>query len=156
MLSYQDLKTLFKEYRGTPDNIEFHELYIDPTKKVNRGLFVPLSQDPTADLKQALYNGAIGSLWKKEIELPSFLPNHFPLFIVEEQVDAIKQVITLVKKNKGINEQTMETRISLTFGNTHIEEGNTFEQEIMKEIKALQALYQEEATNNKQGGERHE
>ncbi|MFC4320276.1 hypothetical protein [Litchfieldia salsa] len=154
MLTYSDLQSLFTETKGIPDNqILFKEVFIDPDQKVNKGLFISLSdKNQEEELKTALYNGAIGALWKKESHIPRFLPNHFPLFIVVNPVAAIQNVIEFCEKKEEEIGDDIETRISLSYGNTHIDKGNTYDSAVINQINELKKKV-EDSRNKRKGGE---
>jgi uncharacterized membrane-anchored protein len=154
MLTYSELKSLFTETRGITDNmIEFHTVFIDPNKKVNKGLFISLSDtNREEELKKALYNGAIGALWNKDLKIPGFLPNHFPLFMVENSVTAIQNVLEFCREREENSGCEIDTRISLSYGNTHIDEANTYDSAVINQINDLKNSY-EERRKTREGGE---
>lgn len=94
MLSLKNLSNIFPSNRGAKDaNIIINEMMTDSRKKGIKGLFIPLVGehfDGHDFLKDAITNGAIASLWKKDKPVPQFIPNDFPLFFVEDTTEGLQ------------------------------------------------------------------
>ncbi|WP_078547305.1 hypothetical protein [Litchfieldia alkalitelluris] len=135
MIVYSQLCRLFPETHGTKDAaIEFHEVYIDSTDKVYKGLYVPLNKSLEEDLKDAIDNGAIGAVWSNYEKIPVFVPNHFPLFLVDDTVKALKDLIIDYNNH---TEGNRVTKFSLSFREGHNVETNTYDSAVLKEINKL-------------------
>ncbi len=147
MISFTEMKSLFPVSRGTNDSaIEFKEIYVDSEQKVVKGLYVSLINDNCeVDLKKALYNGAIGAVWDEKLEIPRFLPNHFPIFLVEDTCDALQQLILYIKKNRNNDRCKMEKYISLSLGNKSYNDVNT------NKLNAYKVLLEETNLNERKG-----
>lgn len=94
-LSLNALKDLFPQYRGEVDQVNLKGVFTDSRKDCKKGLFVPIvgaKFDGHEFLKDAIYNGAIASLWQKDLEIPAYVPNHFPLFLVEDTLEALQNL----------------------------------------------------------------
>lgn len=91
MLAIADLYDLFPNNRGIKvDSIEFGIVSIFDSGDLNKGLFIPLNEEQKLD--KAIQSGAIAALWPQDREIPFYTPNHFPIFIVENPVVALKQL----------------------------------------------------------------
>lgn len=92
MLSYEDILLLFPEAKGIRfPGLTFGMIATDPGEKMSKGLYVPL--DGGADLLGPIESGAIASLWPKDMAIPAHVPNHFPLFIVDDMKLAHERLI---------------------------------------------------------------
>ncbi|WP_053072398.1 hypothetical protein [Rossellomorea marisflavi] len=92
MLSYENVLLLFPESRGIRfPGLTFGMIATDPGKKMSKGLYVPLHGGE--DLLGPIESGAIASLWLKDQVIPAHVPNHFPLFIVEDMKQAYEKLI---------------------------------------------------------------
>ena len=130
-----DIKAIFPESRGIEyDGIEFEELFINPSIKVDKGLFVLIeASDCDVKLKEALYNGAIGALWPKDCSIPTFIPNHFPIFLVDEPIDALQELVEQIEVGTFKN-------VSLSYihvGSTHNEEKATYDSSVIDKIEKM-------------------
>ncbi|MEW4223380.1 hypothetical protein [Rossellomorea marisflavi] len=92
MLSYEDILLLFPEAKGIRfPGLTFGMIATDPGEKMSKGLYVPL--DGGADLLGPIESGAIASLWPQDMAVPAHVPNHFPLFIVDDMKLAYERLI---------------------------------------------------------------
>lgn len=90
MLSFNDVNRLSTKSRGINlSNLTFEMVSIFSDISQSKGLFVPIHDD---DLGKAIENGAIAALWKSQKTLPSYTPNHFPVFFVEEPTKVLLQI----------------------------------------------------------------
>ncbi|MCA0148728.1 MULTISPECIES: hypothetical protein [Rossellomorea] len=64
---------------------------------MEKGLYIPAGDE--VNLFRSIEKGAIASLWRKGEEIPSFVPNHFPLFIVEDVYRAYVDLQESYKQN---------------------------------------------------------
>ncbi|MFT4413466.1 hypothetical protein ACLM5H_06380 [Fredinandcohnia humi] len=115
MLYYNDVKQITNDIRGVRDEgIVFEHMYVDPSIVTKKGLYVSKNDENREEsLKTALYNGAIATIWPRDQLLPRFLPNHFPVFLVEDPVIAFTQIIELYVKK--IEENRYDTMTKITF-----------------------------------------
>jgi UDP-N-acetylmuramyl pentapeptide synthase len=115
LLSYLDVRNLFQDTYGIKyDHLVFEQVFCDPTTVSKKGLYVSIEQEKKDEsLKKALYNGAVAAVWPKDEELPRFLPNHFPVFLVEDTIPALKQIMELYLKNIEENGYDKMTKFTL-------------------------------------------
>ncbi|MBL5782137.1 hypothetical protein HV481_10185 [Bacillus sporothermodurans] len=79
MLSIKDINHLSNSMRGiNQSNITFELVSIFSDFPQPKGLFIPIHD---ANLDKAIENGAIAAIWKENEPLPSYTPNHFPVFL---------------------------------------------------------------------------
>ncbi|WP_409253614.1 hypothetical protein V1502_06825 [Bacillus sp. SCS-153A] len=91
MLRFADVKRVVSASRGIDDpEILFEMVTSEADEKMSKGLFIALSD---TELFQAIDKGAVGALWPKQAELPTWLPNHFPLFIADNIIEAVLQIL---------------------------------------------------------------
>ncbi len=107
MISYKHVYALFPKVRGyQPFSTCFETVSIFSTTQQPKGLYVPIQAEDS--LKDALYHGAIATLWEREKKLPSFVPNHFPVFFVDHLLDSLLKVTEqyIEKLKKGSDKKT--------------------------------------------------
>ncbi|MGV3466944.1 MAG: hypothetical protein ACO1OT_16835 [Heyndrickxia sp.] len=91
MLTIADLHDLFPNNQGIKlESIGFHNVSIFDKGELCKGLFIPLHSEQKLD--KAIESGAIAALWPRDREIPFYTPNHFPIFIVENPLFALKQL----------------------------------------------------------------
>ncbi|MEH7122959.1 hypothetical protein V7149_15840 [Bacillus sp. JJ1503] len=95
LLAYGDLAKLFPKMKGIQD----HELFFHTVATISdvpqfRGVFIPLGEN-TGELKKAIENGAVAALWKEEMEIPRYTPNHFPIFFTNDLLKGLKDMMEL-------------------------------------------------------------
>lgn len=140
MLQYGDVAGLFPNTMGIKDKtIEFRQVYIDPTERVGKGLFIPvIGQECEQYLKDAINNGAIGAIWNREVSLPHFLPTHFPLFLVDNPLEALNElVIHYLNLAKGNRYEKM-TKFTLSLTDTHNAKNFTYDSPVKDILISLQ------------------
>lgn len=126
LITYEDLSKIFSTTIGVKGhNLEFQSVSISATVNQPKGLFIPL-WSTSGDLQTAIANGAIAALWKKGEEVPKYRPNHFPVFLVDDLWNGLKDI--LIQYNKNIN---MED--NLTKNKTHF---------LFLDEKLLKVLYE--------------
>ncbi len=95
-LSLSEISKNFPSNVGTKDaNIFIQEITTDSRKKVSKGMFVPIIGDQFDGhnfIKDAINNGAIASFWQENKEVPTFIPNDFPLFFVKDTVEGLQRL----------------------------------------------------------------
>lgn len=140
MLLLKDVNNIFTQVKGVKDSsIRFEQVLIDSTIINKKGLFVFVESDENSDksMKDALYNGAIAAVWPKNKDLPHFLPNHFPVFIVENSLHAIKQLLEhYLKKMEEKRDQNM-TKFIVNFQDNHIAHFSTYDKSVASDINNL-------------------
>jgi hypothetical protein len=131
MLTLADVKKDCPLQRGLQlDDVGINIVYCDPDLSVSKGLYLPLAlhaEENSESLKNALYNGAIATLWRKDHSLPTFLPTHFPVFIVDDPLESIEVVIKNYLHSlalKGTN--TVDTKFSFSMTNQHIDDNISY------------------------------
>ncbi|WP_036832166.1 UDP-N-acetylmuramoyl-tripeptide--D-alanyl-D-alanine ligase [Pontibacillus litoralis] len=86
----------FPSFSGAAaEEIPIHHVYTDTRQQTEKALFVPIvgeNFDGHAFLQSAITNGAVASLWKKDVPVPAYVPNDFPLFMVEDTISALQQL----------------------------------------------------------------
>ncbi|WP_449619297.1 hypothetical protein [Robertmurraya sp. Marseille-Q9965] len=100
-LTYEDVSLLFPEVAGIKDvNVDFQTVSFSATTKQPKGLFIPMNHS-SGELKLAIANGAIAAVWKKGMEIPTYTPNHFPIFFTEDLLQALKKILLLNKEKNN-------------------------------------------------------
>lgn len=96
------LTSIFGDYKGVAtDPIGIAEVATDSRKKTHKSLFIPIigeNFDGHDYIKQAFNQGAVAVLWQKEKQLPSFLPTDFPVFFVEDTLEALQELASFYRK----------------------------------------------------------
>ncbi len=127
---------LFRDAYGLKnDDFYFEEVITDPTILSKKGLYISIEQEKGDELlKKALYNGAVAAVWPKDEELPLFLPNHFPVYVVKDPLPALKLIIEFYLKKIEENGYDTMTKFRLFTNETEIMRQN---KQIVNEIKKL-------------------
>ncbi|MBS4177213.1 hypothetical protein [Lederbergia citrea] len=108
MLTYRDVLKLYPETRGIKEeHISFGSITLNSSSTQLKGLYFGTAAD--LDLGAAIANGAIAAIWPKEISLPAYTPNHFPVFFAHDSIEAMVVVV-----RKYTNKITLEKREDLT------------------------------------------
>jgi UDP-N-acetylmuramyl pentapeptide synthase len=138
MLSYEDVSYISIGTRGiNDDSICFLNVTTEPSVIVRKSLYVSINAENREEcLKKALYNGAVAAVWQKNIELPRFLPNHFPVFLVDDTLLAFAQLIELYVKKIEENRYDIMTNF---FYEKH-EKQNTYDPLVENELKKLTTI----------------
>jgi UDP-N-acetylmuramoyl-tripeptide--D-alanyl-D-alanine ligase len=96
LFATNELMELFQNHLGAvQDEISIMEVETDSRKQTNKALFIPLigeSFDGHTFIKQAFDNGAVACIWQKDKEIPKFLPTDFPVFLVDDTLEALQQL----------------------------------------------------------------
>ncbi|PKR78536.1 UDP-N-acetylmuramoyl-tripeptide--D-alanyl-D-alanine ligase [Halalkalibacillus sediminis] len=102
-LSTLDLLNLFPEHKGkAKDDISIYEVFTDSRHEASHGLFVPIigeNFDAHDYILEAIDNGAVAALWSKN-ELHRGIPTDFPIFFVEDTIEALQDVATYYREQK--------------------------------------------------------
>lgn len=96
LFSIPFLTDLFPDTKGSMhDQFIINQVITDSRKSMSHGLFVPLIGDKFdghAYINEAIEQGAVATIWKKDIPLPKFLPTDFPVFFVADTLVALQQL----------------------------------------------------------------
>ena len=88
------LTTIFNNFEGNPRTaLSIQEVNIDSRKKTKDSLFIPIigeKFDGHEFVLQAIDNGAVAVIWNSERQLPPDLPKDFPVFLVDDTVEALQ------------------------------------------------------------------
>src|SRR5699024_10643630 len=88
------LTTIFNNFEGNPKTaLSIQEVNIDSRKKTKDSLFIPIigeKFDGHEFVLQAIDNGAVAVIWNSERQLPPDLPKDFPVFLVDDTVEALQ------------------------------------------------------------------
>ncbi|MFC7061299.1 UDP-N-acetylmuramoyl-tripeptide--D-alanyl-D-alanine ligase [Halobacillus seohaensis] len=95
MFTVQDLTPLFPKSRGAAkDLISIRSAMTDSRKVMKQSLFIPIvgeNFDGHNFLADAIKNGAVAALWQEDHELPWEIPTEFPVFFVEDTLQALQE-----------------------------------------------------------------
>lgn len=83
----------FKEETMVFETVSFYADVIQP-----KGLFVPFDEH-AGTLQEAIANGAIGAIWEEGKAIPSYTPNHFPVFYTKDIKKGLTKMIELMVAN---------------------------------------------------------
>jgi UDP-N-acetylmuramyl pentapeptide synthase len=117
-LALKDLASLFDKCRGIQDDLIFVTVCDQAHEAQPKGLFVSLNGKP-GDLSEAIANGAIAAIWDQGQEVPSYAPNHFPIFFTKDPAETI--VILLKHYIEKLNGEADEIMAITNFKFSHKE-----------------------------------
>jgi UDP-N-acetylmuramyl pentapeptide synthase len=110
-LALKDLARLFTDKRGTQDEILFYTVSDLAALEQSKGLFVPINKE-SGELLEAISNGAVAAIWEKDVKLPHYLPNQFPIFLTDDPAAALRDIINhYIEKIDGETNKHMEKTI---------------------------------------------
>jgi hypothetical protein len=93
MITFADLTVLFPKSRGIKDDtITFNTVCAYSYMKQAKGIFIPLYEH-SGELNEAIENGAIAVIWNEKEPLPSYTPNHFPVFYTNDGWKGLKKML---------------------------------------------------------------
>ncbi|WP_201716941.1 hypothetical protein [Rossellomorea arthrocnemi] len=140
MLHYDEVKKLFPETKGVHlPGFAFLVVSNSTRMEMKKGLYVPFGDE--INLFKSIENGAIASFWPKSDRIPSFVPNHFPLFMVEDVYQAYLDLLESYKQNYNQEKWEIMTKFILS---------NGFEQNQTNDLSKNE--FEQDPTNGK-GGE---
>ncbi len=114
MLFYDEVKRLFPDTKGIHlPGFTFLIVSNSTSMTMEKGLYVPFSDE--IDLLKSIEMGAIASLWRKDDPIPSYVPNHFPLFMVDDVYLAYVHLLENYKQN--YNQEKWEIMTKFIFTN---------------------------------------
>jgi UDP-N-acetylmuramyl pentapeptide synthase len=161
MLTLADVKKVCPLQKGVQlDDVGFQVVYSNSELSVSKGLFLPLSLDNeenNSQLKTALNNGAIAVLWRKDHALPSFLPNHFPVFIVDDLLDSLNLIVkNYINSNTVKGTNTVHTNflfsITIKHNDENISYANAVKDKLINLTTILKKAFPDQVLDEK-GGE---
>jgi UDP-N-acetylmuramyl pentapeptide synthase len=99
-LTYEELVKIFPKTKGIKDDFQF--LTVSTSSKVSqpKGLFIPLFTD-SGELNEAIQNGAIGAIWDESLEVPTYIPNQFPMFYTNDLKIALEKILEYYVEKLG-------------------------------------------------------
>lgn len=105
-LSYKLILEAIPEAKGyVKEDLYFSTFSLLADVEQPKGMYVPALGKASGELKEAIANGAIGAIWSKKEELPSYTPNHFPVFYTNDLKEGIRNMIErydeVVKKHNN-------------------------------------------------------
>jgi hypothetical protein len=91
MLSYSEVKNAVSGTRGINDPaLQFEMVTAEVDVDMPKGLFIPASNK---DLFAAIHKGAVASFWQNDEKIPAWMPNHFPLFVTDNIIEAVLGIL---------------------------------------------------------------
>ncbi|MFC7392458.1 UDP-N-acetylmuramoyl-tripeptide--D-alanyl-D-alanine ligase [Scopulibacillus cellulosilyticus] len=97
------IKKAAVSFTGKADHLKDLHVFTDSRKNTEQGLFVPIAGerfDGHQFLTKAIEAGAVATLWMKGKLLPEGVPADFPIFYVEDTLDAMQTMAKLVLKER--------------------------------------------------------
>ncbi|AZU61428.1 hypothetical protein [Neobacillus mesonae] len=91
-LASTDLAILFPDKQGIKDDILFQIVSDQANVLQPKGLFIPLNNQQDK-LIEAIANGAVAAIWTQGECLPSYTPNHFPVFFTADLAEAVNKLL---------------------------------------------------------------
>ncbi|MCA1053419.1 hypothetical protein LCM10_00370 [Rossellomorea aquimaris] len=132
MLTYEDVKQLFPDTKGVAlPGIGFQNVSSMADMRLERGLFIPIGSHE--DLLEGIGNGVIASLWDKAVNVPMFVPNHFPLFFVEDLRTAQRELITFYKQKNNQEKWEIMTKFICSNESEHTDVMDNKQESKLKE-----------------------
>ena len=108
-LAYKDVACLITDSKGALDkDLLFYTVCDHAHALQPKGIYVPLSEE-SGELSQALANGAIAAIWNRQMSVPPYTPNQFPLFLTDDPHKAVWNLLQrYLEKLDGETEKKME------------------------------------------------
>jgi len=110
-LTFSDLSKIFPRRHGMTElDLTFNTVTAFAQVEQPKGIFIPLYKD-SGELSEALENGAIAAIWSEERAIPSYTPNYFPLFLINDLWKGLEDMleqyrIKIASSEMKISEQT--------------------------------------------------
>ncbi|PAD27295.1 hypothetical protein CHH62_04130 [Niallia circulans] len=106
-LSYKLILQAIPEAKGfVKEDLLFQTVSFLAECEQPKGLFIPLYKDNSGDLSAAITNGAIGAIWEEGMELPTYTPNHFPIFYTKDLKEGILKMSKIYEQQLQPQEKT--------------------------------------------------
>lgn len=149
-LTYGDLAKLFPKKRG----IQGHELYFHTVATIStvtqpRGIFIPCTRN-SGELRKAIENGAIATLWDKDVEVPRYTPNHFPIFFTNDLLKGLMDMMELYIENSNKSDQIQNNRTNFLFSDELCLKDNNSTYNIAEMAEKIQSI-NDQIINGKEG-----
>lgn len=129
-LLYSDLIPLFSKRLGIEEpTIKFNTISAFGNISQPKGIFIPL-YDNTKELGKAIENGAIAAIWKEDIPVPDFAPNHFIIFYTNDLWKGLKSMLETYQRKleqSKSNEQNEKANIYFIDKSSLNEKENTYD-----------------------------
>lgn len=156
MLLYKHVKELFPLTKGIQeDTLPFHTVYISSEETVSKGLYIPIVDSTDKEysdyLLEAINGGAIAAIWPKDEPIPSFVPNHFPTFMVNDTLEAIEKLVDFYEDKIP----TLQTGFRLSKTDNHNEENFTYDNPVTRRLINLTNRIDILKGKNQEGGSNH-
>lgn len=133
-LLYHDFIHLFPKTNGRSDpTLTFYTVTAFAHISQPKGIFIPLYKD-SGELKEAIENGAIASIWDEKVPLPPYTPTYFYIFYTNDLWKGLKDMLEQYsKKLATIKELDENERTKFYFSprNSLNERENTYDIAVM-------------------------
>ncbi|MCD4838433.1 hypothetical protein LRS37_05990 [Neobacillus sedimentimangrovi] len=140
LLAYNDLANIVSKKQGVQGDFFFKTVTDMANVYQPKGLFIPINEE-SGELAEAITHGAIATIWDSERKLPSYTPNHFPVFFTNNLADTIARLLQCyIEKLNGETNKQMEIT-NFNFSNKKLLNKNneTYDIAVMlNKIKELQ------------------
>ncbi|MBM7586738.1 hypothetical protein JOC86_003290 [Bacillus pakistanensis] len=138
MILYRDIKKLYPITRGVEEeSLKFESISCISTIKLKKALYIPLEGEK--GLFDAIQNGAISSLWDRSINLPKWIPNHFPVFFTDNIDYAVERIIGNYK-NK-MKQEEWETMTKFFINHNKEEKFDITYEDVRMKKKSLDVVF---------------
>ncbi|WP_338469910.1 hypothetical protein R4Z10_13970 [Niallia sp. XMNu-256] len=122
MLTYDDLSQIFpKKVKFVNPSMKFLTVSAFAHYPQQKGIFIPLYRH-SGELKEAIKNGAIGTLWESDSPLPPYTPNHFIVFYTKDIWKDLRIMLEKYEKKLLNNDDGWYTQFLLE--DSHLHENN--------------------------------
>jgi hypothetical protein len=109
-LTYKEMASLFPNRRGAYEpSFMFKIVTALSHIPQEKGIFIPLFP-MSGSLKQAINNGAVGTLWDQEAPLPLYTPNSFMVFYTNDLWKGLENMLELHNEKCQNHEQIEKTK----------------------------------------------
>ncbi|MCP3742686.1 hypothetical protein [Rossellomorea sp. BNER] len=140
MILYRDIKKLYSITRGVEEEaLEFESISCIPSIKLKKGLYIPFEGEK--GLFDAIQNGAVSSLWSRSINLPKWIPNHFPVFFTDNIDYALEEIMRDYKQK--LKQEEWETMTKFFINHTEKEKYDTTYEDASMNKKSLDVVFVE-------------
>jgi UDP-N-acetylmuramyl pentapeptide synthase len=156
MLLYRHVKELFPSTKGIQeDTLPFQTVYVNPDETVSKGLYIPVLVSKDCEfsdcLLKAINGGAIGAIWPNDKQIPKFVPNHFPTFMVDDTLEAIEKLVDFYEDNLP----AFNTNFKLSITGTHNEGNFTYDSPVTDRLTKLTDRIENVRGKTMEGGSNH-